>query len=308
MSKSRAAQVVEDHRQLQPDQQEQDRVEEERDDLPHRVALHADLRRGQARGLRAHVEADRDRGGDAGEPELLGRQVGGVAGEQGDRDLHRRVVQPLPHLGDDPADGEPERRAADAGVEELGAGLPGGEAAGEHGGDRDLVGDQRGRVVDQRLALDDRHDPAGDADAARDRGGGDGVGGGDDRAEDEGGGPRHVVDHGVGDERDRERGRQHQPDREHADLAHVLAQLAQAGEEARAVEQRREEDEQDEVRLQLGVRDPRDPRDGEAAEDEEDRVRDREHARGRDEDRDGEQQPGEHDLRVCARRCHLGAS
>ena len=89
------------------------------------------------------------------------------------------------------------------GVDELGARLQGAERAGEDGRDGDLVGDERGRVVDQRLALDDRHDAAGDADAAGDRGGGDGVGGGDDRAEHEGGGPRHAVDHRVGDERDR---------------------------------------------------------------------------------------------------------
>ena len=105
-----AAQVVEDRRQLQPDEDEQERVEQEDEDLPHRVALHAHGRVGQARGLRAHVEADRDGRGDAREAELLGRQVGGVAAHERDRDLDRRVVEALAHLRDHPADGEADAR------------------------------------------------------------------------------------------------------------------------------------------------------------------------------------------------------
>ena len=303
-----AAQVVEDRRQLQADEDEQERVEQEDEDLPHRVALHAHGRVGQARGLRAHVEADRDRGGDAGEAELLGRQVGGVAAHERDRDLDRRIVEALAHLGDHPADGEADRGAAEAGVDELRTGLPGAEAAGEHGRDRDLVGDQRGRVVDQRLALDDRHDAARDAEAPGDRGRGDGVGGGDDRAEHERGGPRHAVDHRVGDHRDAAGGGEHEPDRERADRPDVLPQLPQPGEVRRRVEQRRQEDQQHEVWLELEVRDARDEPEPEPAEDEEDGIRHVEHARRRDQNGHREQQPDEHKLGVRARCGHLGAS
>ena len=101
------------------------------------------------------------------------------------------------------------------------------------------------------------------------------------------------------------RGREHEPDREQADRADVLAQLPQPGEERRRVEQRRQEDQQDEVRLELDVRDAGDEPEPEAAEDEEDRIRHVEDARRGDEDGDREQQPGEHQLRVRARCGHL---
>jgi hypothetical protein len=108
----------------------------------------------------------------------------------------------------------------------------------------------------------------------------------------------------VGDDRDGARGGEHEPDREQADRADVLAQLAQPGEERRRVEQRGQEDEQHEIRLELDVRDARDQPEPEASEHEEDRIRHVEHARRSDENRDGEQQAGEHQLRVRARCGH----
>ena len=101
-----------------------------------------------------------------------------------------------------------------------------------------------------------------------------------------------------------QRGGQHEPDREQADRADVLLQLPQPGEERRRVEQRRQEDQQDEIRLELDVRDAGDEPEPEAAEDEEDRVRDVEDARRGDEDGHGEQQAGEHQLGVRARCGH----
>ena len=59
------------------------------------------------------------------------------------------------------------------------------ERAGDDRRDGDAVGDQRRRVVDQALALEDRDDPARDAEPAQDRGRRHGVGRRDDGAQGE---------------------------------------------------------------------------------------------------------------------------
>ena len=71
---------VEDARQLQADQHEQDRapVGTRR---PDRVALHPHLRGGYPRREPTQVDPGRDRSEHARDPELLGRQIGGVARE-----------------------------------------------------------------------------------------------------------------------------------------------------------------------------------------------------------------------------------
>ena len=114
---------------------------------------------------------------------------------------------------DEPADREADGDPANGPDDELQAGLPDREHPCNHGGDGDAVGDDARRVVDQALALQDRDNAAGDAEALGDRGRGDGVGGGDDRPEDEGRRPRKPgdgVDHGG----DHEGRHQHQPYRE----------------------------------------------------------------------------------------------
>ena len=73
--------------------------------------------------VRAHVDADRDRGEHGGDVQRLGREVGEVAAEQGDRDLERRVVEPPADLPDQPADGEADRDAADDAGDEREPGL-----------------------------------------------------------------------------------------------------------------------------------------------------------------------------------------
>ncbi len=104
-------QPVEDHRELQPDQHEQQRVEDEDEDLPDRVALEAHRRRRDLRRPPAEHDSGRDRRQDAREIQRLGRHVAGVAAEQRDRDLDRDVVDPPPDLGDHPADGQADRHA-----------------------------------------------------------------------------------------------------------------------------------------------------------------------------------------------------
>ena len=81
----------------------------------------------------------------------------------------------------------------------------------------------------------------------------------------------------------------------------VRAQVAKGREEGRAVEERREHAEEDELRLELELRHPRDEADREAAEDEQDRVRDPKRRRDREHRRDGEDQPERDERRPGAR-------
>ena len=77
-------------------------------------------------------------------------------------------------------------------------------------------------------------------------------------------------------------------DREQADRSDVRPEITERREERRAVEQRREDAEEDELRLELELGHCRDDADREAAEHEQDRIRDpqrrsdREHRRDRD--------------------------
>ena len=84
------------------------------------------------------------------------------------------------------ADGDPARRADD----ELQSCLPDREGTRDHSGDRDAVSHDARSVVDEALAFQDRNDAAGYAEALGYRGSGDGVGGGDDRPQDESRCPR----------------------------------------------------------------------------------------------------------------------
>ena len=151
-------QPVDDPAQLQPDEREEQRVDEEDEDLPERVAGEPRLDVRQLRRVPAHVDADRHRGQHARDADRGRGQVGEVAGEERDRDLGRRVVDAAAHLADDVADGEPDRDAADHVDDEAPGRVPERERARDRGGDGGLVDDERDAVVDEALALDDRDD------------------------------------------------------------------------------------------------------------------------------------------------------
>ncbi len=154
--------------QLQPDQDEQERVEQELQDLPERVAREPLARGGDLRRPEADVDPRRHGREHAGAAEPLGRHVGRVARQQRDRGLDHDVVEPPPDLGDDPAGREADGDAPDAAGEELPAGVRDRERAADRA-DRHLVGDERRAVVEQPLALEHRDDPPRDAEAAGDR-------------------------------------------------------------------------------------------------------------------------------------------
>jgi hypothetical protein len=131
------------------------------------------------------------------------------------------------------------------------------------------------------------------AQPAQDLGRGDGVRGRDDRSQHERFGPAQPDDVVCDDSYDDHRHHDN-ADRKQGDRPGVAAQVAQRGEESGAVEQRREEDQQHQVRVQLQLRDARDVADSDAAEHEGDRVRHAQHARQHREAR-GAREQAEHD-------------
>ena len=91
---------------LEADEQEDDRIQRERDVLPE--GLHGDPRGGRHAGARPVVAAEHarhHRGDDPGEVQMLGDHERPVGGDGRQGDLDHRLVHPFDHLGDDQADG-----------------------------------------------------------------------------------------------------------------------------------------------------------------------------------------------------------
>ena len=163
--------------------------------------------------------------------------------------------------------------------------------------DRDAVGDQRGGVVDEALALDHVHQSSWRAEPPHDRRRGHRIRRGDDRAEREGHRPRQL-DHLVPEDGDHaDRGRD-QTRREQRDRARVVPQRAQVREEGGRVEKRRQEDHQHQLRLELISGMPGQQPERQSAENERDRIGDREPARKHVQPRDRDEEGDDEDLEV----------
>jgi hypothetical protein len=136
------------------------------------------------------------------------------------------------------------------------------------------VRDERGPVVDEALAFDDRHDATRRTQPPHDRGRRDRVRGRDDRAEHEGRRPGQLRHDCVRDDRDGDHGQQDEPDREHPDRPHIRAQVSERREEGRRVEERRQHPDEHELGRQLEFRHARGEAEREPAEHEQDRIGD----------------------------------
>jgi hypothetical protein len=102
---------VEDRGHEQPDRDEDERVEEEHELVPERVAGDPDARPVGARLVAAEIQAGGDRGEHAGGAGELGGQVGEVRPEQHERDRGERVVEAPQHLDERPAEDQADRHA-----------------------------------------------------------------------------------------------------------------------------------------------------------------------------------------------------
>ena len=113
------------------------------------------------------------------------------------------------------------------------------------------IGDEGSRVVEQGLALDERPDDPRRAEPAEDRRGRQGVGRADDRSERERGRPAESGIAACATTATITIVKMHEADREPDERGDVRPQVADRRLGGRAEQQRRQEDEQDQVRLEL---------------------------------------------------------
>jgi hypothetical protein len=148
---------------------------------------------------------------------------------------------------------------------------------------------QGDRVVQEALGLQDRDAAPGKMQAVGDRDDGDLVGRRHDGPEDGGDRPAES-DRRVRDARHRRDRRDDEPDREEEDGPDVPPVLAERRVHGLPVEERREEDEEHEVGLELDVRQAGDEAEAEPAEDQDDRIRNADADGERAEEHDGDEE------------------
>jgi hypothetical protein len=157
----------------------------------------------------------------------LGQYPGGVRRHQGDGGLdetvRREAKRPARHDADQQADDD----SAQHREEEQPRRLAGHEAAGDDGRDGHPE-EHKGRgVVDQALPLENRDQAMRDAQRSGDRGHGHGIGGRDDRAQHEGGGPAQPRDDRPGHDGDGDCCGGHQAHGEEHDRAQIRPEVAE---------------------------------------------------------------------------------
>ena len=174
--------------------------------------------RRQLRRVPPQVDADGDSSEDSRRAHELRRDEGDVPGEERDRDLDRRIVEPAAHLADHQPTPSPKRDAtARNAPRNASPTYARRERPGDDGRDGDAVADEAGPVVDQALPFDDRDElAAGRPTVVAIAVAASGIGRRDDRAEHERGGPREIVDE-VRDDRHDDGRRDHEADREQTD-------------------------------------------------------------------------------------------
>ena len=169
------------------------------------------------------------------------------------------------------------------------------------GRERGSVQNEGGCVVEERFAFDDGERRARDAEAREHGRSGDGVGRGDDRAEQDGGGQRHPRRENLHDAGNGGGGQHHQADRESDDPDDAPAHLVERSAERFGVEQRRQEREQHFVRVGVEAREVRKVAQRKAAEHQHDRIRNAPPLRQRDQRNRNDQQNAEETQRNHAR-------
>ena len=174
---------------------------------------------------------------------------------QRDRAVEHRVGDDvLAHLGDDQEERDPDQHPAAGRDHEVQADVEGVQPTPGGHGQRGAQRDQRGGVVEQRLALQDRHDPARQADPATDRGRRHRVRRGDHRTERQRHRPGQVRQQQLGHRGDADGGEDDQTDREQQDRSPVGVEVDERGALGGGVQQRRQQPEQDHVSDRGGSR------------------------------------------------------
>ena len=246
------------------------------------------MARDQQGTVPADVKAAHDGGEDAGAAERFRRPVRRERGEQRENDLDARVPRPAPQPQAQISDEQPPRDLADHDGDEHQCRIAEREGAERHRGDGEAVEDQRGGVVGEAFALDHHHGPPRHAEPPRDRHRCHLVGRRDDGAEHEADRPV-PVEQEMHDGGDRDRREGHAAEREQADRADVVAELAPAHGDTGGIDQRRHHEQEHELRRKLDPRQSRHQRDQKPDHHEEDGDRDAGAVRRDGDDRDRHQ-------------------
>ena len=167
---------------------------------------------------------------------------------------------------------EADHDAPDRHADEFQARLPQRERSSEHRRHRELVDHQSRGVVHEALALEHGDHVAGDVEPRKNGGRRRYVGRRDDRPEHESRGPGDVGNEELESRADRERGCDHQTDGEQPDRADVRLELVPGREQGRLVENRRQYEHEQELRVELKLRQPRHEAERPAPDHERDRV------------------------------------
>ncbi len=162
-------------------------------------------------------------------------------------------------------------------------------AAHDHG-DAEFESEEAGGVVDEAFAFEDVDDALREAEIFGDGGGGDGVGGGDDGAEDDAEAKIEWSEGVVCGFGDSPNGEADETEGEKEDADDVVFEVAPTGEPCGGVEQRRKNDEEDDVGADGDVRDAGDEAEDESGDDEDDGVGDLDFTGEGGEDDDEEEQ------------------
>ena len=144
---------------------------------------------------------------------MLGQEIGGVGDQQRENEQHVGAAHRVIDLGGDQPNHGPDHDAEPSDSRKAQPDPPRLEYAGQYHRGREPDAEQPGRVVDQALTAEDRRDPSRHAQPLENGVDGDGVGRGDNSAQQEAGGPRQTGERPVGDQPDRQDRECHEPNR-----------------------------------------------------------------------------------------------
>ncbi|CAD5141609.1 exported protein of unknown function [Microbacterium sp. Nx66] len=297
-----AAEVVEHPRELEADVGEHEALQQQVGRQPQRRLLLPGRVVG-ARGVEADEEAHGHDREDAGAEQMLRDVVRTERGEKTEGADHDGVADAHPELVQHDSEDEPDPHPYADSEEELPDAAPDrhgrpGEDRGEHPVER-----ERGRVVDEALPRQHRHDAAGQTETTTDRRRRHRVRRSDDGPEQQRARQRERRQDPPGHESDGERGEQHQPDPETADLREAALEPDERHVEGGGVQQRRQHEAEQQVPVDLQLRHERQERRGQRDDGHEQRgrpsapPRDGGHGDGSDED---VEDPGFHAESVAA--------
>ena len=257
---------------MQADEDEDQAVEAEGDDVGDRIADEPGARAQHFGGMPAAEQPRREHRHDPGSVDGIGGQIGGEGQDDAPDRLEIGVAQQAVDEFEQRGDDEPDQRAPRRDEQELHHRRRDREAPGRDRLHREGEQHERGRVVDDALAFDQRHHPARRAEPAHDRDRRGRVGRGENGAQGHRRAERQARDQPMREQADRGHGRHDEADRQDEDRAQALAEFAPGQMQRRLVEDRRQQHGEDDFGRDADLRQAGRQRERGAAEHQRDRV------------------------------------